>query len=904
MSPSQSRPKRPRERGEDVVLRDGTTVRIRPVRAADLVRVQDYLLGMSDETRLLRFGSATLDVGKTSETIVAGTTDDHLTLLAFQGGEEGEVIGGAQFFRLDADHAEVSLSVADRLQGHGLGSILIGRIAEAASAAGVGTLVASVRPENHRMIAVFRESGFDPVIRAVPRMIEVEFPTSLTDDATEVFESRAAEAAFNAVRTFLAPESVAVIGASRNPASIGNRLFRNLIVTGFNGVVYPVNPQAKSISGVASYRSLKDVPGPVDIAFICVPAELVADVVRECGEHGVRGVVVISSGFSETGEEGAKRERELVDICRASGMRLIGPNCMGIANGDPDVMLNGTFASSWLLPGRIGFMSQSGALGIAVMEQTARLGLGLSGFVSVGNKADVSGNDLLSYWERDPLTEVILLYLESFGNPRSFARIARRVAENKPIVVVKSGRSAAGARATSSHTGAILRSSDAVVDALFHQSGVIRTDTLEEMLDVATLLGNQPLPKGKRAGIVTNAGGLGILCADAAEARGLSIVGFSEETQAALRTFLPLEASVTNPVDMIASAAGVDYSNAIKVVADSGEVDALVVIYIPPLEDAAAEVAEHVLDAIAKLDRKIPVLTSFLSARGLPDQLSSGPTRVPSFPYPEQAAIALAQVANLGAWRQRRRGQIRAFPDVRPDEAAAVLAEALDREEGWLNAADATALLDHYGIAVAISEQASTAEEAGAAAERIKGKVALKALGPLHKTEAGAVRLGLKGGKDTAAAATAMQRRLTDAGAPFEGFLVQEMVEGGVEMLAGVAHDDTFGPVVMCGAGGTAAELIADFAVRVPPLTDVDAAEMLRSLATFPLLDGYRGSPRAAVGAFEELILRLSALVEAHPAIVEMDCNPVAVTPERAVVLDVRVRVEPPQPTRRIGSAP
>ena len=874
----------------------------RPVRPTDLVRVQDYLLGMSDETRLLRFGSATLDVGKTSEAIVAGTTEDHLTLLAFQGGEEGEVTGGTQFFRIDADHAEVSVSVADRLQGHGLGSILIGRIAQAASAVGIGTLVASVLPENHRMIAVFRESGFDPVIRAVPRMIEVEFPTSLTDNASEVFEARAAEAAFNAVRTFLAPESVAVIGASRNPASIGNRLFRNLIVTGFHGVVYPVNPQAKSISGVASYRSLKDIPGPVDIAFICVPAEVVADVVRECGEKGVRGVVVISSGFSETGETGSRRERELVDICRASGMRLIGPNCMGIANGDPDVMLNGTFASSWLLPGRIGFMSQSGALGIAVMEQTARLGLGLSSFVSVGNKADVSGNDLVCYWEKDPQTEVILLYLESFGNPRRFAQIARRVAEHKPIVVVKSGRSAAGARATSSHTGAILRSSDAVVDALFHQSGVIRTDTLEEMLDVATLLGNQPLPKGKRAGIVTNAGGLGILCADAAEARGLSIVAFSAETQAALRAFLPTEASVTNPVDMIASAGGEDYANAIRVVADSGEVDALVVIYIPPLDDVAAEVTQHVRDAIAGLEGKIPVLTSFLSARGLPDQLSSGPTRVPSFPYPEQAAIALAQVANLGAWRRRPRGKVRVFSDVRPDEAAAVLAQALDHGQGWLRSEDGAALLDHYGIAVAISETVATAEEAGEAAARIKGKVALKALGPLHKTEAGAVRLGLAGAHETTTAAAEMQRRLVEAGAPFEGFLVQEMVEGGVEMLAGVAHDETFGPVVMCGAGGVTAELIGDVAVRMPPLTDVDASEMVRSLATFPVLEGYRGSPRTAIEAFEELILRLAAMVEAHPEIVELDCNPVALTPERAVVLDVRVRVDLPQPTGQLGS--
>lgn len=890
------------DRSEDALLRDGTTVRIRPARGEDLVGVEDYLLGLSDQTRMLRFGSQTLDVGATGASIVAGTTDEHRTLLAFQGGEEGSVVGGTQYFRLDAGRAEVSLSVADALQGKGLGSILIGRIAQLASAAGIGTLVAYVRPENHRMISVFRESGFDPLIRATPGMIDVEFPTSLTDDAAEVFEQRAAEAAHNAVKAFLQPSSVAVIGASRDPASIGSRLFRNLITTGFTGVAYPVNPRAGSIHGVQSYGSILDIPGPVDVAFLCVPADLVPEVLRGCGEKGVRGVVIISAGFSETGTEGAGKERELMEVCRRFGMRMIGPNCMGIANADPEVMLNGTFASSWLLPGHVGFMSQSGALGIAVMEQTARLGLGLSSFVSVGNKADVSGNDLLCYWERDPGTDVVLLYLESFGNPRRFARIARRMAERKPIVAVKSGRSVAGLRATSSHTGAILRASDAVVDAVFHQAGVIRTDTLEEMLDVAMLLGNQPLPKGKRVGIVTNAGGLGILCADAAEARGLSVATFSEQTQDALRRFLPAEASLANPVDMIASADGEDYARAIHAVADSGEVDALIVIYIPPLEDVAASVTQHIRAAIAELDGSIPALTSFLSARGMPDALSSGPSRVPSFPYPEQAAIALAQVAGLGAWRERERGNVPSFDDVHPDAAAALLAHALDEGGGWLDVADAERLLDHYGIGLAASERVGTPGEAGAAADRIKGRVALKAMGPLHKTEAGAVRLGLRGAAEVTAAAEQLRRHLREIGERHEGFLVQEQIDGGVEMLVGVGHDETFGPVVLCGAGGVTAELLGDVAVRVPPLSDVDVAEMVRSLATYPLLDGFRGSPKTAIGALEDLILRVGALVEAHPAVVEMDCNPVSVTPERAVVLDVRIRVQAPGSIEQVGS--
>jgi acetyl coenzyme A synthetase (ADP forming)-like protein len=876
---------------EDAVLKDGTTVRIRVALPEDLSRIEDYLVGLSRESRRLRFGSETIDVARVAAAAARTDLPDHLTLLALRGGGDGSVVGGAQLFRVASERAEMSVSVADALQGHGLGTLLIERLAAAARAIGISTLVAIVYPENHRMIDLLRDGGFRPRIRALPGTIEVEFPTSVDDDAREVLEARADAASRAAVEVFMEPVSLAVVGASRDPTSIGGRLFRNLLLTGFHGVVHPVNPSAEHVQGVRAISSILDIPGAVDVAFIAVPAERVVGVARQCGEKGVRGLVVISAGFSESGREGVDRQRELVAICRDTGMRLIGPNCMGYLNTDAEVLLNGTFASAWPLPGRVGFLSQSGALGLAVMDATTRLGLGLSSFVSVGNKADISSNDLICRWEQDPRTSVILLYLESFGNPRRFARLARRVTRSKPIVAVKSGRSGAGARASSSHTGALLAASDSAVDALFRQTGVIRTDTLEEMLDVATVLANQPLPRGQRLGIVTNAGGLGILCADAAESRGLVVPPLAEGTATALRSFLPSEAAVGNPVDMIASARGEDFARVIDRLARSGEVDALIVIYIPPLEHEAPEVARHVLAAIEGLDGRVPVLTSFLATKGVPDELRSSTMQVPSFAYPEQAAIALAHVARLGTWRERPAGVVRRPDWIRAGEAAATIAEGLSEGSGWLFPDRVNRLLSCYGIATPRSARAGTPEEAGEEAERLATRVALKAIGPLHKTEVGAVRLGLEGRDEVAAAAQEMVDRLRALREPFEGFLVQELVAGGIEMIAGIGQDATFGSVIVCGAGGTLAELIRDVAVGVPPLTDADVHDMVASLATFPLLEGYRGAPRANIEAFEDVIHRIAALAEAHPEVVEMDCNPVAVSPSAAIVLDARVRV-------------
>ena len=704
----------------------------------------------------------------------------------------------------------------------------------------------------------------------------------------------------SSLRPFFEPRSVAVIGASRRRGTIGGEVFHNLLDYGFEGPVYPVNPAADVVQSVAAYASVEEIPGPVDLAVIVVPAAHVLEAAAGCARKGVRALVVISAGFAETGAEGRARQDALVRLARANGMRIVGPNCMGIINTDPAVRLNATFAPMVPEAGRIAFMSQSGALGVAIMDYAGVLGLRMSSVVSVGNKADLSGNDYLRYWAQDEGTEIILLYLESFGNPRRFSRIARRVARTKPIVAVKSGRSAAGARATGSHTGALVASSDVTVDALFRDAGVIRTDRLEEMFDVAALLSSQPVPRGRGVAILTNAGGPGILCADACEAEGLEVPTLSAETQDALRAMLAKEASVANPVDMIASATAAQFREAIGIVGADPAVDSLVVIFIPPLvtkpEDAAREIVEGARALRRATGGTKPVLTVFMQARGVPPALRDGGRGLPAYRFPEDAALALARVVRYGEWLATPEEEPARFGDVRREAAAAIVAEALARGASWLDP-DATArLLECYGLPILPQRVVADADEAERAARELGGRVALKAIAPglVHKTEAGAVRLDLGAG-EVRAAALEMARRLTRAGRAPSGFLVQRMAERGIEMIVGVVHDPQFGPVVACGAGGTVVELVKDVAIRLTPLSARGAGEMLRELRTYPLLAGYRGAPAADEGALAEIILRVGALVEDLPAIAELDLNPVLVHARGATVADARVRVTPPE---------
>lgn len=894
----------PAHREADVVLRDGSTVHVRPVRPEDEGAILAFYQGLSAEARKLRFfGEATdLEQAARDDTRVDYVND--CTLVA-EAGPEHRIVGVATYRRLDGDRAEVALAVADAYQGRGLGTILIGHLAEIAESHGIRVFVAWVLPENYRMIQVFRDLGVPVEIRAGIEEIRVTFPTSLTSEAIERFERREQIAAAHALEAVLRPRAVAVIGASRQRGTVGGELFHNLLEYGFNGPVFPVNRNARVVQAVLAYPSIESVPEPVDLAVIAVPAPEVPKVAEECGRKGVRALVVISSGFAEIGPEGRARQDELLRICRAYGMRLVGPNCIGVINTDPEVRLNATFGPLPPAAGRVGFASQSGALGLAIIDYARSLGLGLSSFVSMGNKADISGNDLLNYWETDPRTDVILLYLESFGNPRKFARIARRVARKKPIVAVKSGRTSAGVRAASSHTGALLAASDVTVDALFRQTGVIRTETLEDLFDVATLLANQPLPKGRRVAVVTNAGGPGILAVDSCVAHGLEVPELLETTQEQLRALVPPHASVINPVDLTAPATAEVYRRAIPLVANDASVDALIVIYLPPLRVPSEDVARAIVEAAREVNALgKPMAAVFLSSHGVPEALQDSEVRIPSYAFPEAAAIALARAAQYAEWRERPLTLAPDFPDIRRDEAASVIASVLGRGGGWLDPAETARILSCFGLRLVEQELVATPEEARQAAARLGGLLVLKAVAPglTHKTERGAVRLGLESPAAVEAAAREMQERLSREGFTALRFLVQRQVVGGVELLVGVTHDRHFGPVVVCGLGGVLVELLRDISVRLTPLAVEDAREMVRELKGFPLLTGYRGSPPVDIAAVEELLLRVSALAEELPDVAELDLNPVIARADGVVVVDARIRIEQAEPPLPLGA--
>ena len=893
----------PAYRESTVVLRDGSTLAVRPVRVEDAVELGRFYADLSLESRVFRFFAAVVNADSSIKRMVEVDYTSSYGLVALAGAK-AQIVGHAMYVKTAPRQAELALAVADAYQGRGLGTILLGQLAEAAASAGLDVLEAVVRPENHNMLQMLRESGFPVHARSEPGEVHAELPTTIGLEGIRQFEDRERLAAVAAVTHLLAPKSVAVIGASRQAGSIGAAVVHNLVANGYHGLLYPVNPGAAEIEGVPAFPSVLAIPGDVEMAVVTVPAAVVSKVARECAEKGVRGLVVISAGFGEAGPQGVAMQRELVEICRQGGMRLVGPNCMGVINTAAEVSLDATFAPDRPIPGRIGFLSQSGGLGLAVMARAQALGSGLSSFVSVGNKADLSGNDFMQYWESDRQTDVIMLYLESFGNPRKFARVARRVSRSKPILAVKGGRTQAGNRATSSHTGALLSASDVTVDALFQQAGVIRTDTLAELFDVALLVGSQPLPSGNRVAILTNAGGPAILCADACEANGLVVPPLPENVRQTLAASMPAAGSTANPIDMLASAGGEDYERAISVLAACEEIDAIIVIFTPPLITKATEVVRAIHRAAHALPRAIPVLSVFMSKQAAPRVIEAGGVRIPHFPFPEEAARALSLVARYGAWRARPEEPAVEIEGIDSDRAAAVIATSLAAEGGWMSPAAVVELLTCYGIPMVETLEVRTPNEAGRQAQLLDAEVALKgiATGVLHKSDAGAVRLHLKGPKQVEQAARQMSDDLEKAGHKVSAFQVQPMVPEGVEMLVGVVQDQHFGPVLACGAGGTATELLKDVSVRITPITKGEADRMVRSLKTFPMLDGYRGAPNADVAALEDVLLRVSALVEAHSEIAEMDLNPLTVHAAGAVVVDARIRLEPGVPRAPIGS--
>jgi acetate---CoA ligase (ADP-forming) len=857
----------------DVVLRDGSTMRLSPPHRGDLARVLAFFHGLSDESLYKRFHGHTSIEPRMVEPMLDPDWSERGSLIGVKG---DRVVAVANYVRLrDARTAEVAFAVADELQGRGIATRLLEQLAGTAAGVGIEEFIAEVMLDNAAMLHVFADVGFETGRETVRGTAEVRLALAPTETLRARVDERDHVGVVSSLQPFFAPQAVAVVGASPREGSIGGELFRNILRADFLGVSFPVNRSATSVAGVRAYQNVAAIGEPVDLAVICLPGPAVLGAAAEALAAGVRALCVISAGFAEVGADGAARQEELVALVRSHGARLLGPNCLGIAAAAPQ--LNATFGPRALPPGNVGFSSQSGALGLAVLERAAERRLGLSAFVSVGNKADISSNDLLEYWEDDPETDVVLLYLESFGNPRKFARVARRVARTKPIVAMKAGRTGAGARAASSHTAA-LAGSEAAVDALFHQAGVVRVDTLEELLDVTALLAGQPLPRGRNVAVLTNAGGLGILCADACEAAGLTLPALADSTVDALRAALPAEASVANPVDMLGSAVGATYEQVLPVLLRDPGIDAVIVLFVPPVVANADEVAAAVARAVDKAAEK-PVLVSIISGGGTPESLLSAP--VASFAYPESAARALGRAAARAEWLRRPQGRVPTLEGIDAKRASSIAREAGDR---WLSAAEARALLESYGVPVVQERTATSIDEAVAAANELGYPVVLKtAVAGVHKTDVGGVALDLR---DDAAVRDAAER----IGPPL---IVQPLVRGGVELLVGAVEDPVFGPLVALGPGGTLAELIGAAAFRLAPLTDADADELVRTGKVARLLAGFRGAPPADTSGVTGLLLRIGRLVDDVPELIELDLNPVIAGPDGCVAVDARIRVAP-----------
>jgi acetate---CoA ligase (ADP-forming) len=865
----------------DVVLRDGSTMRFRAPVGGDAEGLLTFFERLSDESLYLRFhGHPSVD-----PRLVDPVLDpDWVERGALIGMHGDRIVAVANYVRLrDARAAEAAFAVADDFQGRGVGTRLLEQLAAAATAVGIEEFVAEVMADNTAMLRVFTDAGFETTRETILGTTEVR----LSLGPTETFRVRVDERDHVGVVTSLVPlfdpKTVAVIGASPRQGSIGGELFRNILRAEYAGVAYPVNRSGTAVAGVRAYASVAEIREGVDLAVVCLPGPAVLEAAAEALAAGVRALCVISAGFAETGAEGVVRQEELLALVRGHGARLLGPNCLGIAVAGP--RLNATFGPRALPPGNVGFSSQSGALGLAVLERAAERRLGLSSFVSIGNKADISSNDLLEYWEDDPATDVVLLYLESFGNPRRFARVARRLARTKPIIAMKAGRTGAGARAASSHTAA-LAGSEAAVDALFHEAGVLRVDTLEELLDVTSLLSTQPLPRGRSVAVLTNAGGLGILCADACESVGLTLPPLADATVEQLRAVLPAEASTGNPIDMLGSAVGSSYAAVLPVLLRDPGIDSVIALFVPPVVAGADEIADAIAQAVAnEQGNEKPVLACVISADGIPERLLSAP--VAAFSFPESAARALGRAADRGEWLRARQGRMPDLQGIDTTRAKGVVAGEDDR---WLDPAEARALLQCYGVPMVAERGAESIDEAVAVADELGYPVVLKtALAGVHKTERGGVALDLR---DAGSVRDAAER----IGPPF---IVQPLVRGGAELLVGAVQDPVFGPLVAVGPGGTFAELIGDASFRLAPLTDTDAADLVGAGKVGRLLGGFRGAPAADTAAAADLLLRVGRLADELPEVAELDLNPVIAGPSGVVAVDARVRVAAPVRTVR-----
>ncbi|MBI5587785.1 MAG: GNAT family N-acetyltransferase [Deltaproteobacteria bacterium] len=879
----------------EAILRNGQSLRLRPIRPDDKKRLKDLFYRQSPRTRYLRFQYAKEHI--TDEELkhfTEVTPPDRYAFVATIGEGPGErIVAVSRWDSIsDGKKAEVAFAVEDNIQLKGIGTLLLEELARVAVSYNIFVFEASVLAENTRMLEVFEESGFKLRKNLDSGVYRITIDLKDQEEYAKRQAYREHVARRAGVLTLLKPRRVAVVGASRNPESVGGALLRNLLKDGFSGAVFPVNPNAESVAGVLAYPTVLDVPGDLDMAVIAVPAEKVLEVVDQCAKKEVMGMVIVTAGFKESGPDGAVLEKRLKEKILSYGIRVIGPNCLGILNNSPNTRLNATFSPVTPAHGNLSIGSQSGALGLALLDHAKSINLGIASFVSFGNRIDISNNDLLEYWEDDEDTGVVALYMESFGNPRKFGRIARRVSHKKPIIAVKAGRSRVGARAATSHTGA-LAASDIAVDALFRESGVIRVTTIEEMFDAAEVLASQPLPGGPGVAILTNAGGPGVLAADACESLGLTVPQLSPETQKRLREFLPKAAAVANPVDMIATAPAESFKRSLSIILEDDSVDSVIVIYIPPLVTRPEDVAQALKEAVSDYRWGKPVIPCFMMSKSVMLDLRKK-SNIRSFLFPENAVQALSIAYNYSRFRDEEEGAVIKSP-VDSETVRKKFLGAGKTEKGWVMPEEAMGLFKEYGIRVAETSIAFSAEEAVKAATGLAFPLVMKVRSTkiIHKSDIGGIVVGIKDTEEVRKAFDEITGRVKAAGRSDEmqGVVLQPMTGGGHEMIIGMSVDPLFGPLVMIGSGGVNVELIRDIAFSIHPLTDVAPERMLKQLKTLPLLKGWRGKPPADIEALKGVLLKFSAIIEDFPEIEQMEINPLIVLSEGrgAVAVDARV---------------
>ena len=900
--PALLEPQEAPDRGR-VILRTGEIAEIRPLGSQDAALVERLVGRQAPEDLSLRFLSEIRSDGAARALMnAASASTDTLAVVASREGAAAEIVAlGSLAADGHGSTPEIGILVDESWRGRGLGTALVERLAQIALMQGAQELMAIVRRDNQTMLEVLSEIGFPMAVKAIPDSggcLDVRLDLSRAAAAATRFGERERAATVASLAPFFRPRAVAVVGASRSGGGIGRRILDNLVGEGYLGAVYSVHPQATSIGSVRAYPSVEALPDDVDLLVVAVPAAAVEGVLEGAARRGIGAVVVISANFAETGGEGRQRQERITELTRQAGIRMIGPNCLGVANTAADVHLNASFAPQIPPPGTIAMASQSGALGLAMVEYARAQGLGISTFVSMGNKADVSGNDLLQYWEQDPDTRVIALYLESFGNPRRFARIARRVGRSKPVLMVKAARTAAGGRAAASHTAALM-SSDRAVGALVEQSGVVRCDTLEELFEAASLLARQSLPAGPRVAVVTNAGGPGILAADALAAAGMETPPPSAETRAELASTLSAAASLGNPFDMIASATPEDYANVLRHVLTDKTYDAVIAMYVEiDIADKAGiqrTIAEEAARSRAQGGTR-PVLACVMDqSPDRPTALVSGSEVVPVYAFPESAARALGAAYRYAAWRAEPEAAVPVLEGLDLVRAHELICRALERGEGWMEPLATFELLGAIGVPAAMPRLARDADEAARIAQELYAPVAVKIASRTltHKSDLGGVRVNLVGGVAVGNACREMLARLRSQGRAeaVDGFLVQPMAPAGVECMVGVSTDASFGPLVAFGLGGTAVEALHDVTVGLPPLTDRDARRMVDGIRARALLGPFRGRAETDRAALVDVLLRVSTLVDLLPEVAELDLNPVIALPvgQGVCVVDARV---------------